>query len=148
MPDQERYVYLYCQSREQKKRYERLAEEQCTSLSKFLLNKIEEALNPKPAIDPKNFIALEEENKELLEQLRIQKILAAKFEQDLRKVEETVTVVTYRDDILWDIFRKFNAGELTTDDVSNLSTEQYETLEKVKIVKKTPRGGSILGRSN
>ena len=86
------------------------------------MNKIEEALNPKPAIDPKNFIALEEENKELLEQLRIQKILAAKFEQDLRKVEETVTVVTYRDDILWDIFRKFNAGELTTDDVSNLST--------------------------
>ena len=44
-PDYYRYVYLYCYSAAQEKRYDQLAEAEKTSLNKFLINKIEEALN-------------------------------------------------------------------------------------------------------
>jgi hypothetical protein len=44
-PDYYRYVYLYCYSAAQK-RYDQLTEAEKTSLNKFLINKIEEALNP------------------------------------------------------------------------------------------------------
>ena len=46
-----RYIYLYCKSVEQKKRYQELAKKAGMDLSPFLLYKIEDGLNPAPVVD-------------------------------------------------------------------------------------------------
>ncbi|MDD1753236.1 MAG: hypothetical protein LUQ38_09140 [Methanotrichaceae archaeon] len=88
-PDYDRYIYLYCHSVAQKKRYEQLAKKQGVSLSRFLINKIEEGLNPKPSVNPKDFAALQKEIKKLRDEIRIQSILAERYRDELRKNRES-----------------------------------------------------------
>ena len=123
--DQRRYVFLYTNSREQKARYEELAKAAGTSLNKFLLSKIEDGLNPKPAIDPKELIALQEENKKLRDKIKVSRILISRYEEDLKKVE-VATVVQF-DDTTWNIIQ--NLDKFTDEDIINLNTEQLETLK-------------------
>jgi len=88
-----RRVELICPSVGQLKKYQELAEKAGVPLSKFLLNVIEQGLDERK--DPRAKLGesmrdLKEENHELREQLRIQSLLAEKFEKEVRKLQQTV----------------------------------------------------------
>ncbi len=92
-PDRERYVWLYCHSVEDKKRYHELAEAAGVPLSKYLLGIIDDALAAKE--DPGNraatvreLDALKEENKELREDLRLRNMLIERLEAENKKHKE------------------------------------------------------------
>ena len=79
-PDRERYIWLYCHSIEDKKRYQKLASEAVFPLSKYLLGIIDDALATKEdsanrAAIVKELDVLTEENKKLRNDLRVRGLL-------------------------------------------------------------------------
>ena len=92
-PDRERYIWLYCHSVEDKKRYQELANEAGIPLSKFLLGIIDDALATKE--DSENRVAivkeldsLKEENNKLRDDLRMRGILIERLEAENKKHKE------------------------------------------------------------
>jgi hypothetical protein len=92
-PDRERYIWLYCHSVEDKKRYQELAKEAGIPLSKYLLGIIDDALAAKEdsrnrAAMVKEFDVLKEENKKLRDDLRLHGILMERLEAENKKHKE------------------------------------------------------------
>jgi len=92
-PDRERYIWLYCHSVKDKKRYQELANEAGIPLSKFLLGIIDDALATKE--DSENRVAivkeldsLKEENNKLRDDLRMRGILIERLEAENKKHKE------------------------------------------------------------
>ena len=92
-PDRERYIWLYCHSVEDKKRYHELAKEAGIPLSKYLLGIIDDALATKEdsvnrAAMVKELDAFKEENKKLRDELRLNGILMERLEAENKKHKE------------------------------------------------------------
>ena len=92
-PDRERYVWLYCHSVEDKKRYQELADAADVPLSRYLLGIIDDALaareNPEnKAATVKELDALKEDNKKLREELRLRGMLIERLEAENKKHKE------------------------------------------------------------
>ena len=92
-PDRKRYIWLYCHSVEDKKRYQELANEAGIPLSKYLLGIIDDALATKEDSENrvtivKELDALKEENKKLRDDLRMRVILIERLEDENKKHKE------------------------------------------------------------
>jgi len=94
-PDRERYIWLYCHSVEDKKRYQELANAADIPLSKYLLGIIDDALAVRE--DPgnrtstiKELNSLKEDNKKLRENLRLSRMLIERLEAENKKYKEAV----------------------------------------------------------
>jgi len=92
-PDRERYIWLYCHSVEDKKRYQALADVADAPLSKYLLGIIDDALAAREdpgnrAATVKELDALKEENKKLREDLRLRGMLIERLETENKKHKE------------------------------------------------------------
>jgi hypothetical protein len=92
-PDRERYIWLYCHSVEDKKRYQELADVADIPLSKYLLGIIDDALAAREdpgnrAATVKELDALKEENKTLKEDLRMRRMLIERLEAENKKHKE------------------------------------------------------------
>ncbi|MDD1742839.1 MAG: hypothetical protein LUQ47_05845 [Methanotrichaceae archaeon] len=87
-PDKKRYVYLYCNSIDEKNRYKRLAEEAGVNLNKFLLNAIEQGLNPPAQSVSNGVLDIEEELNKTRDELRIARVLLERYQEELRKANE------------------------------------------------------------
>ena len=92
-PDRKRYIWLYCHSVEDKKRYQELAKEAGIPLSKYLLGIIDDALAAKEdsgnrAAIVRELDALKEENKKLRDDHRLHGILLERLEAENKKHKE------------------------------------------------------------
>lgn len=92
-PDRERYIWLYCHSLEDKKRYHELAEAAGIPLSKYLLGIIDDALAAREdpgnkAITVRELDALKEENKKLRDDLRLRGMVIERLEAENKKQKE------------------------------------------------------------
>jgi len=92
-PDGSRYIYLYCSSPEQKKKFQELATNAGAPLSKFLLNVIEEAISQETRVGPRervseNTRALEDELQKLREESKTSEILLRRYEAENRRLRE------------------------------------------------------------
>ena len=92
-PDRERYIWLYCHSVEDKKRYQELANAADTPLSKYLLGIIDDALAAREdsgnrTATLKELDALKEDNKKLREDLRLRRMLIERLETENKKHKE------------------------------------------------------------
>lgn len=92
-PDHRRYIYLYCTSQAQRNKLENLAEKAGTSLSKFLLNIIEEAISEQARAPPRvkvseSLKALEMEVEQLREESRLNSMLLKKYETENRRLRD------------------------------------------------------------
>lgn len=92
-PDRKRYIWLYCHSVEDKKRYQELADAAEVPLSKYLLGIIDDALaareNPENRVATvKEFDFLKEENKKLREDLRLRGMLIERLEAENKRQKE------------------------------------------------------------
>jgi hypothetical protein len=78
MPDKSRYVYLYLPSQSDKERWEKLAKEAKTPLSKFIIEIVESTLSEDIDYKPrgelvKEISGLRQENKEIRDELRLKR---------------------------------------------------------------------------
>jgi hypothetical protein len=91
-PDRERYIYLYCSSLEQKKKFQELADQAGAPLSKFLLNLLEESISQhqnRPRVKlSENMKAMEEELQKLKEEARTNEKLLQRYEAENRRLRE------------------------------------------------------------
>ncbi|MCJ7443751.1 MAG: hypothetical protein MUO26_04335 [Methanotrichaceae archaeon] len=104
-PDKKRYAYIYCNSIEEKKRFEKLAKEAGVSTSKFLLNAIEIGLNPSEESVSSNAHDIEQELEKTRDELRIARILLEKYQEELRKANEAAPSLHIDRDLL-ELFKK------------------------------------------
>ncbi|MCJ7444892.1 MAG: hypothetical protein MUO26_10245 [Methanotrichaceae archaeon] len=104
-PDKKRYAYIYCNSVEEKKRFEKLAKEAGVSTSKFLLNAVENGLNPPPQPVSDDVVALSEDLEKTRDELRIARILIERYQVELQKVKEAAPSLQINRNFL-DLFRK------------------------------------------
>jgi hypothetical protein len=92
-PDRERYIWLYCHSVEDKKRYQELANVADIPLSKYLLGIIDDALAIREdpgnrTISIKELDTLKEDNKKLRDDLRLSRMLIERLEAENKKYKE------------------------------------------------------------
>lgn len=92
-PEYNRYVYIYCSSADQKKKFQELADKTGAPLSKFLLNVIEEAISQQARMAPRERVsesmrALEDELQKLQEESRLNEKLLKKYEAENRRLRE------------------------------------------------------------
>jgi len=92
-PDRERYIWLYCHSVEDKKRYQELANVADIPLSKYLLGIIDDALAIREdpgnrTISIKELDTLKEDNKKLRDNLRLSRMLIERLEAENKKYKE------------------------------------------------------------
>ncbi len=89
MPDKSRYVYVYLPSLEDKKRWEKLAEEAGVPLSKFVIEMVEDSLAEsefKPRAEmTKELGKLRSDNKQLRDELKLKNIVLEKYETELKR---------------------------------------------------------------
>jgi len=89
-PDRSRYVWLYLPSKADKERWQALADEAKTPLSKFCISIIEERLAEEDEFKPrremaKEMEALKAENKSLRDDLRQKSIVLDRYENELKR---------------------------------------------------------------
>lgn len=92
-PDRERYIWLYCHSVEDKKRYQELANAADIPLSKYLLGIIDDALAVREdpgnrTVTIKELDVLKEDNKKFRENLRLSRMLIERLEAENKKYKE------------------------------------------------------------
>lgn len=92
-PERERYIWLYCHSVEDKKRYQELANVADIPLSKYLLGIIDDALaireNPgNRTISIKELDTLKEDNKKLRDDLRLSRMLIERLGAENKSYKE------------------------------------------------------------
>ncbi|MDD1740228.1 MAG: hypothetical protein LUQ30_05310, partial [Methanothrix sp.] len=85
-PDKSRYVYLYLPSQADKARWEKLAEDAKTPLSKFIIGIVENALSEDADYKPrgelvKEISAMAQDNKELRDELRLKNVVIDRYEE-------------------------------------------------------------------
>ncbi len=89
-PDKSRYVYLYLPSQADKARWDKLAEDAKTPLSKFIIEIVENALSEDTALKPrgelmKEISSITQENKELRDELRLKNVVIDRYEDELKR---------------------------------------------------------------
>jgi hypothetical protein len=88
-PDKSRYVYVYLPSLEDKKRWEKLAEEAKVPLSKFVIEMVEDSLAEsefKPRAEmTKELGKLRADNKQLRDELKLKNVVLEKYETELKR---------------------------------------------------------------
>lgn len=89
-PDKSRYVWLYLPSKADKDRWQALADEAQTPLSKFCISIIEERLAEEEEFKPRHELSremetLKAENKTLRDDLRQKDIVLERYEGELKK---------------------------------------------------------------
>jgi hypothetical protein len=89
-PDKSRYVYLYLPSQADKERWEKLAVEAKTPLSKFSIEVVESSLSEDVDYKPrgelmKEISAMGQENKELRDELRLKNVVIDRYEEELKR---------------------------------------------------------------
>lgn len=90
MPDKSRYVYLYLPSQADKERWEKLAVDAKTPLSKFIIEIVESSLSEDVDYKPrgelmKEISALGQENRELRDELRLKNVVIDRYEDELKR---------------------------------------------------------------
>jgi hypothetical protein len=90
MPDKSRYVYLYLPSQSDKERWEKLAKEAKTPLSKFIIEIVESTLSEDIDYKPrgelvKEISGLRQENKEIRDELRLKAVVIERYEEELKR---------------------------------------------------------------
>lgn len=90
MPDKSRYVYLYLPSAEDKKRWEKLADEAGVPLTKFVIEIVENTLLEESEFKPraemvKELGSLRDEVRKLQDDLRLKNIVIDKYESELKR---------------------------------------------------------------
>jgi hypothetical protein len=105
VPDKQRRIFLYCRSKEEKIRYTRLSEEAGASLNQFLLNCIENGLNPPAQPVSNDVVALSEELNKTRDELRIARILIERYQGELQKAKEAAPSLQINRDLL-ELFRR------------------------------------------
>jgi hypothetical protein len=90
MPDKSRYVYLYLPSQSDKARWEKLAKEAKTPLSKFIIEIVESTLSEDIDFKPrgelvKEISGLRQENKEIRDELRLKNVVIERYEEELKR---------------------------------------------------------------
>lgn len=104
-PDKKKYIYLYCRTLEERNRYGQLAKEAGVSLNKFLLNAIENGLNPPAQSVSSDVLDLAEELNKAHDELRIARILLERYQEELRRANEAAPSLQI-DRRLLELFRK------------------------------------------
>lgn len=89
-PDKSRYVYLYLPSKADKERWEKLAKQAKTPLSRFVIEIVESTLAEKEEFKPRGVMvkdtdALKKENKDLRDDLRQKTIVMERYETELKR---------------------------------------------------------------
>jgi len=89
-PDRSRYIWLYCKSREQKEKWQALAEKADTPLSAWCASIIEERLAEDNGLMPRHKLAKELEslradNESLREDMRRKELVLERYEAELRR---------------------------------------------------------------
>lgn len=162
MPDKSRYIYLYLPSKADKERWEKLAEEAHTPLSKFVIEIVESTLAENEEFKPRSEMAketeaLKKDNKRLAEELRLKSIVLERYEEELKRYRNEAFLNEMNEGVrkyyreLIDLFKKggtynnyslFEALGIDPKDadlVKALST-QLEELEAYGLIEVTSRG--------
>jgi len=163
-----RKVCIYLPSIKHKKRWEELAKKQKVSISKFIIEHVENSLNQE---DPgyktraemqKEINDLKKENEELRKDNRMKRIVIDKLEDELRRyrslpfLEKPAPKVRGYDRDLIDLLKRVNVvtydqilEHLKIDpkdsDVMKAIRIQLEALEEYGIIQKTPKGWRWVG---
>jgi len=94
-PDKSRYVWLYLPSKTDKERWQALADDARTPLSKFCISIIEERLSEDEEFAPRREMVrslegLKAENKGLRDDLHLKNIVLERYEAELRRLRADV----------------------------------------------------------
>jgi len=161
-PDKSRYVYLYLPSQADKARWEKLAEDAKTPLSKFIIEIVESALSEDAVLKPrgelmKEISGLAQENKELRDELRLKNVVIDRYEDELKRYRSAAFLDSDFDgvrkhqkelvDLLkkggtYDSYRILEAlGIKPTDsDLVKAVSSQLEDLEAYGMIESTSKG--------
>ena len=166
MPDKSRYVYVYLPSFEDKKRWEKLAEEAKVPLSKFVIEMVEDSLAEsefKPRAEmTKELGKLRADNKQLRDELKLKTIVLEKYETELkryrseafledkfegvRKYNKEIIAILKRGGVVdsYSLLEHLGINQKDSDLVKAVS-KQLEDLETYGLITSTPRGWRWVG---
>ena len=166
MPDKSRYVYVYLPSLEDKKRWEKLAEEAKVPLSKFVIEMVEDSLAEsefKPRAEmTKELGKLRADNKQLRDELKLKNIVLEKYETELKRYRSEAFledkfdgVRKYNKEIIanlkrggvvdsYSLLEQLGINQKDSDLVKAVS-KQLEDLETYGLIASTPRGWGWVG---
>jgi hypothetical protein len=165
-PDKSRYVYVYLPSLEDKKRWEKLAEEAKVPLSKFVIEMVEDSLAEsefKPRAEmTKELGKLRSDNRQLRDELKLKNIVLEKFETELkryrseaflenkfegvRKYNKEIIAILKRGRVVdsYSLLEQLGINPSDADLVKSVSN-QLEDLEAFGLVASTSRGWRWIG---
>jgi hypothetical protein len=165
-PDKSRYVYVYMPSLEDKKRWEKLAEEAKVPLSKFVIEMVEDSLAEsefKPRAElTKQLGKLRSDNKQLRDELKLKNIVLEKYETELkryrseafleekfegvRKYNKEIIAILKRGGVVdsYSLLEQLGINPKDADLVKAVSN-QLEDLEAFGLVTSTSRGWRWVG---
>jgi len=92
IPDKTRYTYVYHPSRAHKERWEKLAAKAHTSLSKFIINIVDDVIDEKEELAPRHvrdLDGLKNEIKSLREDLQRKNVILERYESELKNYRAT-----------------------------------------------------------
>jgi hypothetical protein len=167
MPDKSRYVYLYLPTAEDKQRWQSLADEAGSPLSKFIIQVVENALVEESDFKPRGELVkeigkLRSENKELRDDLNQKKIVLDKYENELkryrseafledkfegvRKYNKEIMAILKRRGVVdsYKLLEELGVDPKETDLVRAVS-KQLEDLESYGLITSTQRGWRWVG---
>jgi hypothetical protein len=162
MPDKSRYVYLYLPSQSDKARWEKLAKEAKTPLSKFIIEIVESTLSEDIDYKPrgelvKEISGLRQENKEIRDELRLKNVVIERYEEELKRYRSAAFlekgfegVRKYHRELVdllkrggtYDSYRILDALGIkpTESDLVKAISSQLEDLEAYGMIESTSKG--------
>jgi hypothetical protein len=166
MPDKSRYIYVYMPSLEDKKRWEKLAQEAKVPLSKFVIEMVEDSLAEsefKPRAEmTKELGKLRSNNKQLRDELKLKNIVLEKYENELkryrseafledrfegvRKYNKEIITILKRGGVVdsYSLLEQLGINQKESDLVKAVS-KQLEDLETYGLITSTSRGWRWVG---
>jgi len=165
VPDSTRYIHIYCDSREEKEFFDKIADDHSATTSRYFLNVIREAVAdagaPKPAKQSEDIQALRDHIADLDEALRSEKRRADDLEAEKRRLlaEPWLSQTPLSNAVLDpDLIRILKAGQIRDyqlveamgidrQDVRSVRalTRQLEALEGMGLVRKEKKGWRWMG---
>jgi hypothetical protein len=162
MPDKSRYVYLYLPSQNDKARWEKLANEAKTPLSKFIIEIVESTLSEDIDYKPrgelvKEISGLRQENKEIRDELRLKTVVIERYEEELKRYRSAAFIEKgfegirkYQRELVdllkregtYDSYRILDALGIkpTESDLVKAISSQLEDLEAYGMIESTSKG--------
>jgi hypothetical protein len=166
MPDKSRYVYVYLPSLEDKKRWEKLAEDAGVPLSKFVIESVEDSLaesefRPRSEMT-KEIGKLRSDNKQLRDELKLKNIVLEKYETELKRYrseafledrfegvrkynKEIITILKHRGVVDSHFLLEQLGIDPKEADLVKAVSKQLEDLDAYGLVTPTPRGWRWIG---